>query len=94
MSALGLACVNKTGQACESCVLNCDLTERLFYCAWALPRFYTARVTRDRVEPAAGPAMSAVAPFATKNSLPKNGALPKRREGLGITTLRAVAYSV
>ena len=37
--------------------------------------------------------MSAVAPFATKNSLPKNDALPKRREGLGITTLRAVAYS-
>ena len=21
------------------CVLNCDLTKRLFYCAWALPRF-------------------------------------------------------
>jgi hypothetical protein len=30
---------------------------------------------RDRVEPAAGRAMSAVAPFATKN-----GALPKRQE--------------
>jgi hypothetical protein len=37
--------------------------------------FYTARVIRDRVEPAAGPAMSAVAPFATNNSLPTNGAL-------------------
>jgi hypothetical protein len=25
------------------CVLNCDLTERLFYCAWALSRIYTAK---------------------------------------------------
>ena len=31
---------------------------------------------RDRVEPAAARAMSALAPFATKN-----GALPKRQEG-------------
>jgi hypothetical protein len=31
--------------------------------------------------------MSALAPFATKNSPPKNDALPKRREGLGITTV-------
>ena len=36
----------KTGQACESFVLNCDLTERLFYCAWAPPGFYTAKTRR------------------------------------------------
>ena len=27
------------------CVLNCDL-ERLFYCAWAPPGFYTAKTLR------------------------------------------------
>ena len=29
----------KTGQACDLCVLNCDLTERLFYCAWGAATF-------------------------------------------------------
>jgi hypothetical protein len=37
--------------------------------------FHTAWVIRDRVEPAVAPAMSALAPFATENGV------PKRREG-------------
>jgi hypothetical protein len=46
------------------CVLNCDLTEGLFYCAWAPPRSYTAKTQKRH-----WPAFNYV-PEATPRSLP------------------------